>query len=161
MRFITKNFFTRIYRTNFSIYGILATRIIIWRIYSHVQLFRFYSWPILPEHQFTNNFRLMSCFDQVGNDMLQVLVIAVAFSVCNAAPLASTNSSLTPKQNDRALYMKMYSSIEIPQSDISVLQSQLDEVSFRKVHSCCNVNCGILIFDSYSYRQKMTSKPFW
>ena len=54
--------------------------------------------------------------------MLQVLVIAVAFSVCNAAPLASRNLSLIPQQNDRALYIKIYSSIEIPQSDVSVLQ---------------------------------------
>ena len=66
--------------------------------------------------------------------MLQVLVIAVAFFVCDGAPLASRNVSYTP-QRDRALYIKIYSSVEIPQSDISVMQLQLDEVGFRKVNN--------------------------
>ena len=66
--------------------------------------------------------------------MLQVLVLAVAFLVCDGAPLASRNSSFTPQQ-DRVLYIKIYSSVDIQQSDVSVLQGQLDEVSFREVHN--------------------------
>ena len=66
--------------------------------------------------------------------MLQVFIIAVAFSVGNCAPLTSKNVSFDPLQNDRALFIKIYASFEIPQSDISLLQMQLDSVGFRKVH---------------------------
>ena len=83
--------------------------------------------------------------------MLQVLVIAVAFFVCDGAPLASRNLSFTPQQNDRALYIKIYSSLEIPQSDVSVLQLQLDEVGCRKVYNVvtiCRIGVAISLYVS-------------
>lgn len=74
--------------------------------------------------------------------MLPVFVIAVAFSVCDCAPLTAKNVSLDPQQNDRALYIKIYSSFEISQSDITLLQTQLDTVGFEKFTS---------IEDTYMY----------